>query len=311
MLHRFSVPELGVSGTAPAALRRCLAYFRKHRYELLSIEQLFRRLWDGMPLRRAVVFTLDDGYFDHAHVAAPVFSEFDCPATTFVTTDFADGKGWFWWDRLTFVFDETKRTELRARLGESVTDYRLDSPRARVTACADLNLRCQNATEEERLACVLALSREAEVELPSTPPPRFAPLSWDEARRLEKRGMTFGPHTVTHPVLSSTSDHQAEFEIAESWKRLSAQVSNPVPIFCYPSGRPRDFGPREIASIRALGLLGAVTGTPARLRPAEFRTSPVAPYRVPRFGYQDNFLDVLQCISGLEVLKSRLRSASS
>ncbi len=27
-------------------------------------------------------------------------------------------------------------------------------------------------------------------------------MSWDQARLCEERGMTFGPHTVTHPILS-------------------------------------------------------------------------------------------------------------
>jgi peptidoglycan/xylan/chitin deacetylase (PgdA/CDA1 family) len=70
MLHRFAVPELSIEGHSPAAVREILAALRKRRFEPISLHELFRRLKDGEPLRRAVAFTIDDGYFDHARVNA-------------------------------------------------------------------------------------------------------------------------------------------------------------------------------------------------------------------------------------------------
>jgi len=308
MLHRFPVPELGVSGHDLTALRRNLAHLRKKRYDLISLEELFRKLREGEPLKRAVAFTIDDGYFDHAQVGAPLFAEFDCPATIFVATGFLDGKTWFWWDKLRYIFERSKRTELKARLEAEEIRYRLDSAESRSTCCYDLNVRCQNAKEADRLECILELSKQADVELPSTPPPRFAPMSWDQARNLERQGISFGPrHTVTHPVLSTAPDDQAEFEIAESWRRLSAEVSRPVPVFCYPNGRMRDFGERETAAISRLGLWGAVIGTPGRIDPIKFRGSEAERFRVPRFGYLDSLPHLLQYVSGLETFKDRFR----
>jgi len=131
-------------------------------------------------------------------------------------------------------------------------------------------------------------------------------LSWDEARRLERRGVTFGPHTVTHPVLSSTSDEQAELEISLSWTRLRDELASPEPIFCYPHGRERDFGPREMKIVQSLGLWGAVAGYQRKFRLTELRHAPGI-YCVPRFPFSDDLLDILQCVSGLEILKAGLR----
>ena len=36
--------------------------------------------------QKAVAFTVDDGYFDFAEVAAPIFSHYDCPVTVFLVT---------------------------------------------------------------------------------------------------------------------------------------------------------------------------------------------------------------------------------
>jgi peptidoglycan/xylan/chitin deacetylase (PgdA/CDA1 family) len=310
MLHRFAAPDLGVAGHDVKALRRDLAYLRKQRYNPISLQDLFDKLRAGEPLKKAVAFTIDDGYFDHVQIGAPVFAEFDCPVTTYVATGFVDGKIWFWWDRLTYIFEGTRRTSLRAQLGTEEIDYPLGSAAERAAASRDLNGRFEDAGEQDRLDCIADLSREADVELPFRAPPRFAPLSWDEARAAEKRGMTFGPHTVTHPVLSSTPDAQSEFEIVESWNRLRAEVSRPVPIFCYPSGRPRDFGEREIATLHRLGFHGAVQGQNGEsVRGAVFRASETARFRVPRFPYQDRLLHVVQCVSGVETVKARIRGA--
>jgi peptidoglycan/xylan/chitin deacetylase (PgdA/CDA1 family) len=308
MLHRFSVPDVGVDGHDPGTLRQALAYLRKQRYHLLSLEDLLKKLRDGEPLRRAVAFTIDDGYFEHALVAPPVFAAFDCPVTTFLATGFIDGKTWLWFDRLSMIFDKTPRTSVRARLGNKTIVYLTDSARSRAAAAKDLTARCKDAPEPDRAACVRELEPEAEVELPAVPPPKFAPLSWDDARRAEKLGMTFGPHTVTHPILSTTPDAQSEFEIAESWKRLSAEVSRPVPIFCYPNGRPKDFGEREIATIRRIGLLGAVRGQSGEsIGTAAFRASETACFEVPRFSYCDNLTAMMQCSSGVTTMTMRIR----
>ena len=309
MLHRFSVPDLGIAGHEASALRRNLERLRKQGYQLVSLEDLFRKLLDREPLHRAVAFTIDDGYFEHGQIAAPIFREYDCPVTTFLVTSFAEGKSWFWWDKLTTIFEETKRRSLTARLGRACVTYELDSAEARASACQDLNLRCQDASEPDRLKCVADLGREADVELPERAPARFAPLSFDDARGLEKRGMTFGPHTVTHPVLSATPSEQAEFEIRASWTRLLGEVARPVPIFCYPNGRRQDYGKREIEAVRRLGLWGAVEGQPGLLNPATFDESEIFRYQVPRFGYRESWPHVLQCVSGLETWKARIRGA--
>jgi peptidoglycan/xylan/chitin deacetylase (PgdA/CDA1 family) len=309
MLHRFSVPDLRVSGHEPAALRRTLANLRKERYNLMSLQDLFNRLREGRPVKRAVAFTIDDGYFDHAEIAAPIFSEFDCPLTCFVTTGFLDGKVWFWWDRLMYIFENTKLNEITSRVGAKEIHYRWHSPATRREAWWSLNLQCQDASEADRLACIENLSRDAEVTLPIAAPARFAPMSWDRARQLEKNGVAFGPHTVTHPVLGTTSTSQAEWEITESWNRLSAEVARPLRLFCYPNGRSQDIGDREIATVRRLGLWGGLMAQPGELNPASFRRSETAAYRIPRFGYSDDWSQVVQCISGLENAKARFRSA--
>jgi peptidoglycan/xylan/chitin deacetylase (PgdA/CDA1 family) len=307
-LHRFRDPDHRVEGTDPAALDQGLAYLRRERYELLGVEELFRRLaGDGPPLRRAVAFTLDDGYLEQATVAAPVFARYDCPATTFVATGFLDGRIWFWWDRIEHVFNQTRRHEASFSLNGVPLSYSWDSPAARERARADFIEKCLQAPDAAKHAMIDELALSAEVELPAAPPARYRPMSWEQLRRCEKSGMSFGPHTVTHPILSRASDEESRRELVESWSRLREEASRPAPVFCYPNGNWADFGPREIAVLDELGLAGAVVGVWGYADARAFRRDSAERFKVRRFGYLDDLPHLIQFVAGIERLKRIFR----
>jgi len=310
MLHRFQDAERGIAGCEVVHLRRTLAYLAKHKYEFVSLANLFERLaGHGPPLRGAVAFTIDDGYVDQATVAAPVFQEFDCPVTTFVTTGFLDGKLWFWWDQVAHVFEHAGRKSVRVRLGAAELDYCCSSESERDRAREDFTARCKLVPDTEKLAAVVRLAQAAGVAIPPSPPPHCAPMSWDQLRVCEGMGMSFGPHTVTHPVLSRTTPEAADHEITESWARLRAEARAPLPVFCYPNGGWDDFGEREVAILRRLGFRGAVVGEPGYAEARAFQRDPGERFRVQRFAFPDDLPHMVQYVSGVERLKRMLRPA--
>jgi peptidoglycan/xylan/chitin deacetylase (PgdA/CDA1 family) len=304
MLHRFHLPDLGVDGHDPAALRTSLAYLRRRRYELVSLEELLRRLSSGPSRARgAIAFTIDDGYFDQAAIAGPAFAEFDCPVTTFVTTGFLDRMLWFWWDRIAYVFNHTRARAVRAPLGEQTLEYRWNSPRECKQAVFDFTHRCKEVPDQVKNRAILDLATEAGVALPSAAPPEFAPMTWDDLRACERRGMSFGPHTVTHPVLARTPDRQSEAEIMESWERLKAEAAAPVGVFCYPNGQPRDFGEREYATLARVGIIGSVVGTPGYAHRGAFVNGGSGRFQIPRYHWPDELTLVRRYATGFERMR--------
>ncbi len=307
MLHRFSDRERGVSGQDPLSVRHLLGYLRREKYQLVDIATLFASLrGEGPPLRHAVGFTIDDGYLDHATIAGPAFAEFDCPVTTFVTSGFLDGDIWFWWDRIEYIFQNTIRTSLTVELGTSPVRYVLGTPHDRRVAQGDFTTLCKALGEPAKLDAIRLLAERADIALPRSAPASYAPMSWDQLRACERRGMTFGPHTVTHPILARTSDAQARIEITESWDRLRSEAGSAVPIFAYPNGQPGDFGEREFDLLRAAGLEGAVVGTAGFTTAKSFGRAH-GRYLVPRFPFPDQLPYLVQQVSGLERLKFLLR----
>lgn len=308
MLHRFAHPETGVPGHSPALLRAALEFLRRHRYPLLSTSDLIARLRDGEPPPpEGVAFTVDDGYADFAHVAAPIFAEYDCPVTVFLVTGVLDRRSWFWWDQVAFVFEHTRRPAPDVHAGgQRARRYALDADRARAAGEAARALTL--VSDADKAAAIVRLAADAEVELPEHPPERFASMSWGEVQRCARAGATFGPHTVTHPILSRVGDAESEFEVSESWRRLREATDAHVPVFCYPNGDRASFGDRERRAVQRLGLIGAVTTVEQYATRQELeRGGPLAPYAVPRFPFPETLPHFVQVVSGLERAKIAAR----
>jgi peptidoglycan/xylan/chitin deacetylase (PgdA/CDA1 family) len=62
-------------------------------------------------------------------------------------------------------------------------------------------------------------------------------LAWREIREMQRWGIDFGAHTLTHPDLSRLSTEQIETEIRESKAIIEEALATPVTCFAYPYGR--------------------------------------------------------------------------
>lgn len=272
MLHRLRPAHEG--GPDRAALYKMLAFVRRHRYRVMDLEQAVN------PATRltapTIAFTADDGYADQAELA-DLFADFEVPLTIFVVTGFLNRELWLWDDKIKYLFGATKRTMLRVECGTETREYRCQDVAARTAAMRDFRNLCKRVSEGEVDAALRSLAEAAEIDLPPAPPASFAALSWEDARRLERRGTRFGPHSHTHRILSRLSgDAEAANEIVRSWGVLRRQLSNPAPIFCYPTGRWVDFGLRETELLRAAGIRAAVAAEDGPVGRAQLAHTPYA-----------------------------------
>ena len=61
-------------------------------------------------------------------------------------------------------------------------------------------------------------------------------LTWPQIREMQKHGIEFGSHTLTHPFLPGISDEQLRCELVDSKRRLEDALGIEVTTFAYPYG---------------------------------------------------------------------------
>lgn len=64
-------------------------------------------------------------------------------------------------------------------------------------------------------------------------------LTWDEARDLQKFGIDFGSHTVSHPRLIELSWKDIETEVRQSKSELEQNLGGPINTFAHPYAFPQ------------------------------------------------------------------------
>lgn len=305
LLHRFADESRGIRGHSQVQLETALTYLKRNDYTVVSVRQVVESLISGEPLPpKAVAFTLDDGFYDQAKTALPIFESYQAPVTVFLATDMQDQHYWSWDYKLEYAFKHTSQQSLELDLGEGVTPVMFantEDKRTLVRTLRNINKRLPNQAAE---SAVKQIAERLEVNLPVEAPDEYQPITWEQARSLESGYVEFGPHTQSHPILAQVSDEQAKSEIIGSWQALQANIANPVPVFCYPSGREGvDFGTREQELVKQAGLIGALSADPGYVR---LRESNNDLYALKRFSFPDDMAHFKQYCSWLEYAKERL-----
>jgi len=304
MLHRMKINDQHCRGTTPEHLRQCLTYLQKNNYTFISLETLILSLTNQKPLpEKAIVFTMDDGFEDQAKVAASIFIEFNCPLTFFVITGLLNQALWPWDSQVSWIIDNTKKQELTVQLHDEIIHIKIDKSDNRHHARDDIRNILKEVSSTDIPAILHQLAKSADIKLPSSPPAAYQAMTWDDARELEKQGIQFAPHSISHHILSKLDADRCTREIKGSWKILQKEMKKPLNVFCYPTGRVLDFGSREIKNLKQADFIGAVSTVPGYIDTKKDYEQQV--FRIPRFELPDNITDFIQYCSWIEHAKHR------
>ena len=82
---------------SPRFLTRVIKALRRSDLDLVSLDEMHRRMIDGDFSRRFACFTFDDGYRDTLQWAYPILKDAGVPFAIYVPTSFPDRLGELWW----------------------------------------------------------------------------------------------------------------------------------------------------------------------------------------------------------------------
>lgn len=249
--RRRSIPGLLISRET---FRRHLEEARRSGYELASLEDALEVLAGR---RRAVhdlcVVTFDDGYRDVYRHAFPILKRMGVPATVYLAAALIGTDRRFNHDRLFHL-----ATRL-VRLGAPVPVQARGLLEAVVAGRAPLSEALDHYLGEHRTAELVELIDALERALgggPELKPEAGEVMSWDEAREMQRAGISFGAHTLGHCVLTVEGEAAVEREVRGSKEWIERELGAPVRDFAYCNGWYSDLVIRVLARC---GFRSAVT----------------------------------------------------
>jgi peptidoglycan/xylan/chitin deacetylase (PgdA/CDA1 family) len=248
---------------SPAFFSKVIARLRRSGVDLVSLDEMRRRLTERDFQRRFVCLTFDDGYHDLLQWAYPVMRKCDVPFALYVPTSFPDRIGELWWLALERVIAENNRIGLLIDGHEQRFDCATIAEKRDLFDQLYWWLRARE-TEDELREVVRDLCARYGVNMKS-----FCEdlcMTWEEIADLARDPLvTIGAHTVNHVILRKTSDRVARSELEMGRAVIEAAIGVRPEHLAYPVGDHTSAGEREYRLAQELGFKTATTTNPGVL----------------------------------------------
>jgi peptidoglycan/xylan/chitin deacetylase (PgdA/CDA1 family) len=227
-----------------------------NNFRVVSLLQLAEEVRCRQLKPNTVCITFDDGYHDNYKYAFPILKEKGVPATIFLATGAIGNQRQLWHDRVLKAVEMAEISQLQWKLnGKEIWNFNSTIERRRFAFSLLLEIRHKpphlRDLEIETLlaACGIKSERHSGSEM----------LSWDEVKEMHQNGISFGAHTVTHPILSLIANNELDFEISNSKRMIEERIGETIQVFAYPNGQVGDYDQRAKAILQAHGFRCAVT----------------------------------------------------
>jgi len=257
--------------TKVAAFEKQMRYLSKV-YHPVPLEKVVHHLREGTPPPpKSIALTFYDGYRDNYENAYPILKKYGIPATIFLTTGYIGTGEIPWWER---VYQCLNQVETGGFTLEKLEPLPLQAPFDKKSIHRLIRRLKQFDEDEKNRAIADIISQcEKQVDLPSegaglsrlsaSTSQQALMLSWEEVREMRNNGISFGAHTLTHPLLTHVPPEQARKEIDLSKNSIEEQIGEGVLVFAYPGG---DFDASIARMVQDAGYSAAVSMNPGRNR---------------------------------------------
>ena len=288
MYHNFAATEEEwPDAVSVDAARKQLAYLHDH-FRVIPLTRLVEQLKSGAAIERnALALTVDDGRRNFCQFFFPLLKEFRMPATFFIVSSFICGKDWIWTDKVLWL----------ARQPLALEELRQDKLDHFFEKMNRLRPDLRNSQIDE-------VAAKMKVSIPKEPPAEYAACSWAQLREMTDSGLVeIGSHSVSHPIFSTLTEEESQWELAESRTQIEQLLGRRVSSFCFPNGKPADYCPQHLQQVKEVGYSSAVLthfGMPRR---------GADPYALPRIGIsgRTDLLSFMKYLDGIEYYQGLLR----
>jgi peptidoglycan/xylan/chitin deacetylase (PgdA/CDA1 family) len=237
-------------------------YFEKQitylvkNYHVISMDELIDRVQKKKRIRRCVAITFDDGFKDNYKNAYPILRKHFIPATIFLTTGYIENQHAPWFIKLRYMFMKTKKTDLKLSINKEMV-LPMRTKEEKFAASERIMIYLKDSPNPKRLEMLDKLCMELGIDDFNEIDDLM--LSWDEIREMSKNGISFGAHTVNHPVLTKIPLNLVEEEIQQSKQTIEKIIDKPITGFAYPFGQAAQYSSDIFKILQRLNFKFAIT----------------------------------------------------
>ncbi len=261
--HRGSFQPNRALEVTPEFLAHVISLLRRWRIELVSLDEMHRRLIEQDFRRRFACVTFDGGYRDTREWAYPVLKREGVPFAVYVPTSFPDRLGQLWWLALEAVIARNAIIGLVLEGNDRRFESETTAEKLQLFAGLSRWLRAR-PTNTEAIEFVQDLALRYSVDMEQICAETC--MDWAELSELARDPLvTIGTQTVDHLVLSKLADTPMRAEIDMGRAVLESALGHRPEHLAYPYGGADAVGPREVRIATDLGFKTAVTTQPGLL----------------------------------------------
>ncbi|MFQ5686511.1 MAG: polysaccharide deacetylase family protein [Candidatus Scalindua sp.] len=234
----------------------CMKYIAQD-YPVISMDFLIQNSdkWENIP-GDSFIITFDDGWIDFRDIAYPILSRLNVPATVYLTTGFVSSECSYWQERLNNL------------LLQILANKNVFSEKDDIISMLEINLKLKDLisksedtqiifkfidylkkfTHDKILKTISNLEeslKEHSITISEDKHRSF--VNWDEINSIKDPNISFGSHTVKHPILTNEQTNVVKDEISKSREIIERNTGIKVLHFCYPNGNYND-GIKRIVS---------------------------------------------------------------
>ncbi len=245
-------------GVTRNRLNEQMEYLKKH-FCICSLDEIVSPRQKKQPIsRNALALTFDDGFEDFYTQAYPVLKKHKVPATVYLVSHAVEHQVPIWTERLESIVKLSKNAEFELHLSGTRRSFSIQTEDERQEALIQIKSYLKKVSDGERQKAMAQLDGAyALQEGDASGNSRM--LNWSQVREMKSYGITFGAHTMTHPILTRLPEQDAMREIRGSKEHIEKRLSEPVLDFCYPNGEASDFNERIKRIVQDAGFRSAAT----------------------------------------------------
>jgi len=239
------------------SFRAQLCYLKKH-FNIISLSDAIGSLNKGEVKYPTAVITFDDGYQNNFDIAYPILCEENVPATIFLTTGLIDTDKTVWTGHLHNAFSKTKMLEIHWRDKKLALSTKKEKQDALDFVKSRLKRERHSNLISEVKAVVSILGESEACKIDSDSPYRM--LNIDSIIKMRNSNLiSFGAHTISHPILSNLPEADQKIEIMQSIKEVADMIGGPCGFFAYPNGGLSDYDNKTVEILKHCGVKASLT----------------------------------------------------